>query len=72
MLLPMPTISQDVNGDNNTSVAGNGNHVSSTPSSLIDELVAQRKLTEKAQEQLSKAQEQMDRLISVIEKLTAK
>ncbi|MDY4528222.1 MAG: helix-turn-helix transcriptional regulator [Parabacteroides sp.] len=72
MLLPIPKISQDVNGDNNTSVAGNGNNVSSTPSSLIDELVAQRKLTEKAQEQLSKAQEQMDRLISVIEKLTAK
>lgn len=68
----LPAINQDVTGDNNTSVAGNGNHVNSTPTSLIEEIAAQRKLTEAAQEHLSKAQEQMDRLIAVIEKLTAK
>ena len=43
---------------------GNGNHFNSdmTVNQFMDELAAQRKLTEKAQEQ-------MDRLITIIEKL---
>lgn len=63
------TIHQEAKGDNNTQVAGNGNNVNVTTTSLLEELAAQRKLTEKAQEQLSKAQEQIDRLLSIIEKL---
>lgn len=62
-------IYQEAKGDNNTQVAGNGNNVNVTTTSLLEELAAQRKLTEKAQEQLSKAQEQIDRLLSIIEKL---
>ena len=62
-------IYQEAKGDNNTQVAGNGNNVNVTTKSLLEELAAQRKLTEKAQEQLSKAQEQIDRLLSIIEKL---
>lgn len=62
-------IHQEAKGDNNTQVAGNGNNVNVTTTSLLEELAAQRKLTEKAQEQLSKAQEQIDRLLSIIEKL---
>lgn len=65
-----PSISQEVTGDNNTAVAGNGNHVNA--SSLIEELSAQRRLTEKAQEQVSKAQEQIDKLLSIIERMTTK
>lgn len=55
------------NGDNSTQVIGDGNHVS-TPSTLdkaLDEIAAQRRLVEKAQEQ-------MDRLIGVLEKMTEK
>lgn len=63
------TIHQEAKGDNNTQVAGNGNNVNVTTTSLLEELAAQRKLTEKAQEQLSKAQEQIDRILSIIEKL---
>ena len=63
------TIHQEAKGDNNTQVAGIGNNVNVTTTSLLEELAAQRKLTEKAQEQLSKAQEQIDRLLSIIEKL---
>lgn len=63
------TIKQEAKGDNNTQVAGNGNNVNVTTKSLLEELAAQRKLTERAQEQVSKAQEQIDRLLSIIEKL---
>lgn len=63
------TIHQEAKGDNNTQVAGNGNNVNVTTKSLLEELAAQRKLTEKAQEQVSKAQEQIDRLLSIIEKM---
>ena len=63
------TIHQEAKGDNNTQVAGNGNNVNVTTKSLLEELAAQRKLTERAQEQVSKAQEQIDRLLSIIEKL---
>ena len=58
---------QEIKGDNNTQVIGDGNHVS-TPSTLdkaLDEIAAQRKLVEKSQEQI-------DRLIGVLEKLTEK
>lgn len=56
------TISQEVNGDRNTSVAGNGNHVND--SKLIEEIeiAAHRKITKKSQEQI-------DRLLSIIEKM---
>lgn len=64
-----PTVSQSAVGDNNTQVAGNGNNVHVAATALMEELSAQRKLTEKAQEQVTKAQEQIDRLISIIEKI---
>lgn len=57
-----PLISQTVTGDGNTSVAGNGNHVNTTADALIAEIAAQRRVTEKAQAQI-------DRLLSVIEKM---
>lgn len=57
-----PQISQTVNGDGNTSVAGNGNHVNSDLGKALDEIAAQRRVTEKAQEQI-------DRLLSIIEKM---
>ena len=59
------SISQTVTGDGNTAVAGNGNHVVSATDSLVAEIAAQRRLTEKAQEQI-------DRLLSIIEKMTVK
>ena len=55
------------NGDGSTQVIGDGNHVT-TPSTIdkaLDEIAAQRKLVEKSQEQI-------DRLIGVLEKLTEK
>ncbi len=58
---------QEIKGDNNTQVIGDGNHVS-TPSTLdkaLDEIAAQRRLVEKSQEQI-------DRLIGVLEKMTEK
>lgn len=50
---------------------GNGNHFTngSTVERFLDELAAQRELTREAQQQLTKSQEQMDRLITIIEKL---
>lgn len=50
-------------GDNNTQVAGNGNNINnaSTIGKALDEIAEQRKL-------VSKSQEQIDRLISIIEK----
>lgn len=55
---------QEINGDNNTQVAGNNNHVNSpaTLDKAIDEIAAQRKLVEKSQEQI-------DRLLSIIENM---
>lgn len=49
-------INQSVEGNNNTSVAGNSNNVnsSSTIDKAIDEISAQRKLTEKAMAQIEK------------------
>lgn len=55
----------NITGNNNTSVAGNANNVncSSTIEKAIDEISAQRKLLEKSQEQI-------DRLLTIIEKLS--
>lgn len=55
------------NGDGSTQVIGDCNHVS-TPSTIdkaLEEIAAQRKLVEKSQEQI-------DRLIGVIEKMQEK
>lgn len=51
-----------VNGDGNTSVAGNGNHVNSDLGKALEEIAAQRRVTEKAQEQIG-------RLLSIIENM---
>jgi len=50
---------------------GNGNQFTSTATveRFLNELAAQRELTKEAQQQLTKSQEQMDRLITIIEKL---
>lgn len=50
---------------------GNGNrfNMNGTVERFLDELAAQRELTREAQQQLTKSQEQMDRLITIIEKL---
>lgn len=61
-----PSISQSVTGSHNTAVAGNGNQVNT--STLIEELAAQRRLTEKVQMQLDKSQEQIDRLLTLLER----
>ena len=57
---------QEINGDNNTQVAGNNNQVNSpaTLDKAIDEIAAQRKLVEKSQEQI-------DRLLSIIENMNS-
>lgn len=57
-------INQEINGDNNTQVAGNNNQVNSpaTLDKAISEISEQRKM-------LIKSQEQIDRLIAVIEKM---
>ena len=60
----LKNIHQTVNGDGNTQVAGNGNTVTHTDMALtkaLDELAEQRRL-------VSKAQEQIDRLIGLLEK----
>ena len=61
------SINQEINGDHNTQVAGNNNHVNSpaTLDKAIDEIAAQRKLVEKSQEQI-------DRLLSIIENMNKK
>lgn len=50
---------------------GNGNQFTDghTVERFLDELAAQRELTREAQQQLTKSQEQMDRLITIIENL---
>lgn len=60
-------INQEINGDHNTQVAGNNNHVNSpaTLDKAIDEIAAQRMLVEKSQEQI-------DRLLSIIENMNKK
>lgn len=51
-------------GENASAVAGNNNHVNTKDGDFLKELAAQRKLTEKSQEQI-------DRLLGVIEKLSS-
>lgn len=62
-----PSISQTSNGDNNTQVSGNKNQVnsSSTLDRALDEISEQRKL-------VSKSQEQIDRLLAIIENFQTK
>ena len=55
-------VNQQAIGDGNTQVAGNGNNVNSEASHFLGEIAAQRRLTEKALEQV-------DRLLSVIESM---
>ncbi len=64
-------INQEVIGDNNTSIAGNSNHVNSstTIERAIDEISEMRKLI---QEQVRNNQEQFDRFMTVIERLTGR
>lgn len=52
-------------GENSSAVAGNNNSVGMKPDRFLNELAAQRKLAEKSQEQI-------DRLLGVIEKLSTK
>ena len=58
-----PSVQQMLNGDNNTQIAGNNNHVNLpiTLDKAINEIAEQRKL-------VAKAQEQIDRLISLLER----
>lgn len=58
-----PFVQQTLSGDNNTQVAGNDNNInnSSTLDKALDEIAEQRKL-------VAKAQEQIDRLITLLEK----
>ena len=77
MLSPQDGYVSTVKGDGNVGIAGNSNHVEvpAIISKALDEISAQRMLTQKAQDQLdkayeqvSKAQEQIDRLITLLEK----
>ena len=54
-------------GDNNTQVIGNGNHINNptTLDKAIDEIAAQRMVVQKSQEQI-------DRLLSIIENMNNK
>ena len=59
---------QAISGDNNTQIAGNANHVSHVNSSAtfdkaLEEIAAQRRIVEKSQEQI-------DRLLSIIERMS--
>lgn len=60
-------INQEINGDHNTQVAGNNNQINNpaTLDKAIDEIAAQRKIVEKFQEQI-------DRLLSIIENMDKK
>ena len=62
-------IRQEVNGNDNTSIAGNGNNVnnSSALERAIDEIAAMRELL---QEQVKNNKEQFDRFMCIIEKLS--
>lgn len=58
-------INQAVLGDNNTAYAGHNMSIESTPSALemaLNEIAEQRKLT-------AKAQEQVDRLLNIVERV---
>ena len=60
--------SQSANGDHNTQVAGNNNQVNGNHASIdkaLDEIAAQRQVVQKSQEQI-------DRLLSIIENMNSK
>ena len=56
---------QTITGDHNTQVAGHGNNINSSEdlSKALDEIAEHRKL-------LAKSQEQIDRLLAIIEKMS--
>lgn len=58
---------QEINGDHNTQIAGNGNSVNGIASinKALDEIAAQRQVVQKSQEQI-------DRLLSIIENMNSK
>lgn len=63
-------LSQSVQGNHNTQVAGNSNNVSTSDSQILallwakdEQLTLAMQQTSRAQEQTSKAQEQMDRVL---------
>jgi hypothetical protein len=59
----------EVNGNGNTSVAGNGNQVTSNISEMIELQKGYQKMIETGQSQLSESQSQINRLITIIEQL---
>lgn len=63
-----PAIVQEITGDNNTSIAGNANHVnnSKTLDKALDEISEMRKLLAEA---IRNNKEQADRFFSIIEKV---
>lgn len=69
MLRPA-SVSHTASGDHSTNVAGN-NLAAPNAEKLIDEIAAQRKLTERAMEQTERAREQIDKLTTIIQQLTA-
>lgn len=65
-----PTYTQNVHGGKNFTQTGDVNAIPvETLNKALDEITEQRKLVEKSQEQLSKAQEQMDRLLAIVERM---
>lgn len=62
MLCELNDTAQNINGDNNTAVAGNGNLVNSDSlfSKVLDEIAAQRRIIESKDRQI-------ERLITIIE-----
>lgn len=62
----MLSTSQIVCGDHNTSIAGNSNNItqSNQPNGVVEKFIG---LLEKKDEQLAKSQEQIDRLIGLLE-----
>ena len=66
-------VTQTTHGDNSPNINGNGNRLATAPaltdSTLLEEISEMRKLI---QEQVRNNQEQFDRLMTVIERLTGK
>jgi transcriptional regulator with XRE-family HTH domain len=68
-MLNTSSVTQHVENSNHVSLFGDANSASSEfINKIFEELVSQRKATEKSQEQLSVAQEQINRLISLLER----
>ena len=63
---------QTSSGDNSPNISGNGNHVNNaaTIDKALNEIAEQRRLVSKSQEQITKFQEQIDRLLGIIEQMT--